>query len=85
MAGGGAPPYERETLAQALSLAALRPDEPQVIPFSYRIDRLAQRYGVAPWDVEAAIDDPKKRPALYRALTFMRMEGSTKVSKQRLC
>jgi hypothetical protein len=52
-----------------------------VVPFSYRLDQLAQRYGIAPWDIEAAMDDPARRPALYRALTFARMEGSTKVSK----
>lgn len=77
---GGHPPYDRERLTEALLQWALEPDKATVVPFNYRLYRLARSHGLAPWVFDG---DPPDRPSLLwliRILEYARMEASVKVS-----
>lgn len=45
------------------------------LPFVYRLERLAQRWGVAPYEIERALDDPLVQKWVRRALIFMSLEA----------
>lgn len=68
---GGAPPDERLALQTAVVTAALGDGVAVGIPGSYAIDKLAQRWSVPPWELEAAPDPDW----LIRGLEFQRIEA----------
>lgn len=44
-------------------------------PFLYLFERLARRWGVAPYELERELDDPAVQLWLYRGLLFMKLEA----------
>ena len=56
-----------------LTAAALRPDESHKFPVLYIVNRLAQAWGIPPWELES--DDPAVATWIRRALTFGELEA----------
>ena len=79
--GGRAPPGRRRELAQALTRAALSPDDPQPVPFDYALWQLGQRMGVPPWVFEGHPIDAPPTEWVIRCLEFARMENSVTVKR----
>ena len=45
------------------------------LPWEYRLDQLAQRWHVAPYQIEAALADPLVQLWVRRGLIFMNLEA----------
>lgn len=75
--GGADPPGARRQLAEALAAAALDPDSKARVPWEYALDLLAQRYHIAPWELEEAPDGAW----ISAGLLFMRLEGEAQVKR----
>lgn len=58
---------------------ALDPGRPVVVPFNFRLYKLAQRHGIQPWVFEG--EPPDRPPLLWliRLMEFSRMETSVSV------
>ncbi len=75
-AGAGAGPYARQRLAKSLASAALSgTGVVKALPLVYRLELLARRWNVAPYELEAALDDPLVQRWVQRGLVFMSLEA----------
>lgn len=69
-------PYARGRLAKALGSAALHGSSTiKGIPFEYRLELLARRWGITPYELEAALDDHLVQKWVQRGLIFMSLEA----------
>lgn len=51
------------------------------VPFTYALERLAQRWSVAPWELErppAGVDPDAHLDWVIRGMEYQRLEGSVK-------
>ena len=65
-----------QQLRTALARTAINPDAKTPVPLEYALDALAQRWGVAPWELEEAPGE-----WVLRGLEFMRIESSVTTRK----
>lgn len=75
-AGTGIGPYARQRLAKSLASAALKGSGViKGLPLVYRLELLARRWNVPPYELEAALNDPLVQRWVQRGLVFMSLEA----------
>lgn len=74
---GGAGPRVRRQLAGLFVGAALSGGGGVIkgVPIEYQIELLARRWGITPYDLERAMDDPIVQKHVARSLQFMALEA----------